>query len=293
MYAYLIFILIGQSLATASNKSLLPDKSVCGLQNVGVDSSSGAQTSAKEKEFPWVVLLKYEGSNPFKCLGTLISEKYVLTSAVCIKSKNQFLYVFLIILSGTNRYNFRQSVILGTHELGKLDHTVEYGVEEQIAHEDYKRGKKQYDHDIGLLRLNATVKFTDYIKPICLPSDTTKLTKPDDVVTLTGWGRDVSGESIVTKKVIRRRIIENSECQTAYNKYNISITDYHVCTHTLKDDKAYACAGDGGGPIMFSNEHQWHQEGIISFGSACGHDFPDVNTKVIKYVPWILGKLRE
>ncbi|KAF5286418.1 hypothetical protein FQR65_LT12599 [Abscondita terminalis] len=275
MFVYLAFALIGQSLAAANTESLLPDKSICGRQIV--DSSNEPRSVAKEGEFPWIASLKYEGSHPYRCIGALINERYVITSGVCLKTKNQNL----------------QSVVLGAHELGTGPHVVEVGVEDKIVHGEFSKGKKQYDHDIALIRLNQTVKYSDYIKPICLPTYDSTIARPDEIVTISGWGKGVGGESIKTKKVVLRRVIPNTECQLSYSKHNITITDYHLCTDTLKDHKAYTCAGDGGGPIMFLHENQWYLEGIISFGSTCGHDFPDVNTNIPKYVKWIWDNIHE
>lgn len=41
------------------------------------------------KEFPWLVLLKYEDANGtnagYRCLGTLVNSKAVITSAGCVE----------------------------------------------------------------------------------------------------------------------------------------------------------------------------------------------------------------
>lgn len=41
---------------------------------------------------------------------------------------------------------------------------------ERIVHKKYKPFSRSQENDIALLRLNQTVKFTSWIKPVCLPN---------------------------------------------------------------------------------------------------------------------------
>lgn len=68
------------------------------------------------------------------------------------------------------------------------DPVVDITVEEKIVHENYESNSKNQHNDIALLRLSRTVKYTDFIKPICLPLDN-KLRNSD----LSGVELDVSG----------------------------------------------------------------------------------------------------
>ncbi|KAF5286419.1 hypothetical protein FQR65_LT12600 [Abscondita terminalis] len=224
-----------------------------------------------------MALLKYDELDAYLCIGALINDKYVITAAVCLTDVS---------------YNLK-SVVLGAHELETSPHIVELGIEDKVVHEDFEKGKRLCDQDIALIRLNRTVKYSDYIKPICLPNYDTNLAKPDDVVTISGWGIGVDGTVITTKKVVLRRFIPNAECQLLNSKQGVTITENRICTHTLKDHKAYACLGDAGSPVMFLYANQWYLEAIFSFGPLCGTDFPYVNTNIAKYVKWIQDNIRE
>lgn len=259
--------------AFAYANDVLPEAPNCGHQII--DSAMELRRVAQEGEFPWTVLLKYDGINPYKCVGSLISDRYVLTSSVCVTAKNHIMI----------------GAVVGVHSLHVGTHSQFYGIEKIIPHEHFKNGKKEFDHDIGLIKLNDTVKYSDYIQPVCLPKSSS-LVQPEDKVLVTGWGKNAEGEHVTTKKVIIRRVIANDVCQEKFAKYNFTIDGGCLCTDSLKDYKDYSCAGDGGAPVVVKSGETWYQVGIVSFGGTCGHDFPDGNTRVSKYVPWITSNLK-
>jgi len=59
--------------------------SVTNCGNKGNPKVSGGKT-ARPGDFPWVALLKYKINDPrpFRCGGSLISERHILTAAHCI-----------------------------------------------------------------------------------------------------------------------------------------------------------------------------------------------------------------
>lgn len=70
------------------------------------------------------------------------------------------------------------------------DQVVELGVEKIIVHQQYNDKSKNKHHDIALLRLNADVTYSKYIKPICLPvEDLNSGLIVGSKLTVSGWGR--------------------------------------------------------------------------------------------------------
>lgn len=72
------------------------------------------------------------------------------------------------------------------------DEVVDVPIAERIVHENYHPYSKNHDNDIALLRLNQSVQFTKWIKPLCLPIVSSLRDKDYDdknVLTIAGWGR--------------------------------------------------------------------------------------------------------
>ncbi|KAB0792877.1 hypothetical protein PPYR_12497 [Photinus pyralis] len=258
--------------AFAYANDVLPEAPNCGHQII--DSAMELRRVAQEGEFPWTVLLKYDGAHPYRCVGSLINDRYVLTSAVCVSAKN---YIMI-------------GVVVGVHRLHEDARSKFYGIEMVIRHEHFEDGKNQFDHDIALIKVNDTVKYSGYVQPICL-SKSASLLQPEDKVIVTGWGMNAEGDPVDTKKVIIRRVIADDVCKDKFAKYSVTVGDGCLCTDTLKGFKDYSCAGDGGAPVVVKSGGTWYQVGIVSFGGTCGHDFPDGNTRISKYIPWITSNL--
>lgn len=70
------------------------------------------------------------------------------------------------------------------------------GVEEKIAHEGYNERSKNRENDIGLVRMNGDVTYTDYIRPICLPTTVnSQRSVPNEKLVSAGWGRTLEGNA--------------------------------------------------------------------------------------------------
>lgn len=64
------------------------------------------------------------------------------------------------------------------------------GVDEKISHERYNERSKNRENDIGLVRLNGDVTYTDYIRPICMPAAVNSPRgRPNEKLVSAGWGR--------------------------------------------------------------------------------------------------------
>lgn len=76
------------------------------------------------------------------------------------------------------------------------DAPVDVAVEEVIPHESYNPNSKAQENDIALLRLSQAVAYTDFIKPICLPTSDILRSKNYEGINLevAGWGKTENGK---------------------------------------------------------------------------------------------------
>ena len=105
--------------------------------------------------WPWQVAISYKGI--FRCGGTLVNERFVVTAAHCIPSRN------------VERYE----IVLGDHNR-LVDEKTEQkiGVKKITVHPDYK---PKVRNDIALIEIDQDAIITTYITPACLPSATEEI----------------------------------------------------------------------------------------------------------------------
>lgn len=75
------------------------------------------------------------------------------------------------------------------------DPPIDVAVEERISHENYNPNSKTQENDIALLRLSRSVSYTDWIKPICLPTAEhfRDLNYESVAMSVSGWGKTENG----------------------------------------------------------------------------------------------------
>lgn len=121
---------------------------------------------ASEKEFPHIALIKLKGKargqyrSEMKCVGSLISDRYVLTSTYCVSSD----------------LNYQINVELGVININSID----------LSMNSFKVIEVTIKYGITLLKLNRKVTFNEFIIPACLYPDK----KASTEFLLTGWTGD-------------------------------------------------------------------------------------------------------
>jgi secreted trypsin-like serine protease len=285
---------------TPVRSDLLPDKDTCGIDTT--KKIYGGQKTDLD-EFPWMALIEYEkakGVRGFECGGVLISKKYVLTAAHCIKGK-ALPKTWKLASVRLGEYNTATDIDCINNGLDEdcAPPPVNIAVQETIVHESYNPDDINQYHDIALLRLRRNVKFSDYIKPVCLPTSTADMTKSyvGDRLFIAGWGLTENRTRSNIKLKVQVPVNDLSDCNSTYKAVYISLADGQLCAGgELGQD---SCRGDSGGPLMTvkvdkKKDTQWYAVGIVSFGpSPCGmRDWPGVYTKTANYVNWIVSKLK-
>ena len=226
----------------------------------------------------------------------LISRRYVLTAAHCVNGMPKSLTLESVRLGEYNTATVRDCIPDGNEgDIICADDPVSVAIEEQIIHEDYNSTSIHKRHDIALLRLTHDVIFTNFIQPICLPSNSDINRK----VQVAGWGKTEDKTKIDSeiKLKVALPLVEKAKCQNKYFGAGVILGEGQFCAggEAGRD----SCRGDSGGPLMQRERGddgtpKWVCVGVVSFGpSPCGMaDWPGIYTKVYDYIPWLLGKLR-
>ncbi|XP_045120935.1 anionic trypsin-like isoform X1 [Portunus trituberculatus] len=241
-----------------------------------VDDKIAGGHVAEPGSTPWLVSLMdthYVDPVPF-CSGTLISNRWVITSASCVSSYK-------------DKYD-NIKVVLGEYDL-----TVNEGWERTrcvnyiALHPDYD----YYSHhaDVALVRLSLYILYSQRIGTLELPPWWQKETNdPQDaftsggqLYTIAGWGRiGESGELSPVIRVAQVPLLSHEDCMEVYPEFANTI----ICAGNLTHGGLDSCQGDMGGALA----RDGYIRGVSSFSVGCGRPgYPGVYTDVTQMMDWI------
>ncbi|XP_051153423.1 uncharacterized protein LOC127276809 isoform X2 [Leptopilina boulardi] len=226
--------------------------------------------SSSAGSWPWQVALYKEGD--YQCGGALINDRWVLSAGHCFYHAQNEHWVARI--GATRKGNFPSP-----HEqLLRLDYI--------SLHPDYI--DNGFINDIALLRLEAPVTFSDYVRPVCLPESEPK---SGTMCTVTGWGQlfEIGRIFPDTLQEAELPLISTEDCRRKTLFLPLyRITSGMLCAG-LKDGGKDACLGDSGGPLVCSeSDNRFTLHGLTSNGYGCARPGrPGVYTKVYHYLPWM------
>lgn len=274
-----------------SPRGELPGPPACG--GVTLQNKIYGGDDADLFEFPWLAMLEYRrrnGARSTNCGGSLINQRYILTAAHCLTGAIEREVGPLI------------SVILGEHDVTRsIDcdddglcggSTLRVGVDQTIPHESYSDTQVHRHNDIGLVRLDRNVIYSDQIRPICLPfSLPNQYLRTGTLLTVAGWGRTLRTQKSAIKQKVQVPLADQSECRQKFETRKIQIIDSQICAGGVYAEDS--CDGDSGGPLMSLRQGVWVLEAVVSFGVKCGFEgWPAVHTRVESYGSWISNKIR-
>ncbi|XP_033853145.3 complement factor B-like isoform X1 [Acipenser ruthenus] len=269
-------------------------------------------TEAGQQQWPWQAFLKITGK--MQGGGSIIADRWILTAAhVLVKSATATYDPSEI----TVYLGITQTTLQGLHGNGMP-------VEKVFVHKDYVYSDDDstsqiYAHDVGLLKLNRTIKYSDKRRPVCLPCteelseilslpnlDWTKQCQYQDRILtgnggedfrtvtgyISGWGGS-SGNKATSRKLLFGEIsIKGRDiCSKSY-PFPLPVPDDRFCAIGEDVD---ACGGDSGGPFVIKTKGRWIQVGIVSHGSAtkCMSGTMGYYASVPKHMDWIRQQLDE
>ncbi|ALC47792.1 MP1 [Drosophila busckii] len=287
-----------QPTAPTKRSNLLPQVPNCG-DNFGDRIVGGVNTG--KKEFPWLVLLEYTKPGNVighHCGGSLINNRYVLTAAHCVSAIPTDWR-----LTGVRvgEWDTTTNPDCTTERNGKKDCNepyVDIKVDELIPHPQYPGNSRDQLHDIALLRLRSPVTFSDYARPVCLPS------KPEHMnniflgrkMIVSGWGRTEYNATSNIKQKAEVDSVPLADCNKRYSTQRRTVTNSQICAGGVEGIDS--CRGDSGGPLVmeeFEDGHgNYYLTGVVSYGpTPCGlAGWPGVYTLVSAYIDWIESTIK-
>ncbi|TMS14882.1 JmjC domain-containing protein 8 [Larimichthys crocea] len=220
--------------------------------------------------WPWQVSLHSRPYGHF-CGGSLINDQWVLTAAHCFESTSTV---------GLEVYLGRDTQRLpNPNEVSRTVSLI-------IKHPNYN--PSSFNNDMALLKLSSPVRYTNYIRPVCLAAQSSEF-KAKTPCWLAGWGTIGSDVPLPYPEKLQQvsvPIVSNTQCSNAYEGI-VPITSNMMCAG-LDEGGKDTCQGDSGGPMVIKIGSRWVQAGVVSFGAGCAlPKYAGVYARVSQYESWI------
>lgn len=273
-------------------------KTECGIsyteQNLRIVGGIAAKTKSWPASVFYKVCKKGKPKSCWKCGGTLIDRRTVLTAAHCLED---------------NLKKYEYKVYAGFEKIKHLEEssTVQRAVDKVIIHPDFD--ENSFDNDIGVLHLDKPVKLTEKVQVACLApaprSSCSTYPAAGQSSWVVGWGTLVQGGDLADRLQNVKVNVYNGtkECAAYEDAYDDGPTDWSIKICAGEDGGGKdSCQGDSGGALYVydtsnfnhlvssngSKNGKYVVAGIVSYGKGCARKkFPGIYVRVSPYREWI------
>uniref|UniRef100_A0AB38ZEL2 Venom S1 protease with CUB domain 4 n=1 Tax=Oncocephalus sp. TaxID=2944721 RepID=A0AB38ZEL2_9HEMI len=225
----------------------------------------GSETA--DNEYPWMVGLRAHFGNVFyRCGGSLITHRHVLTASHCLVDLDGG----MMPVDPWNLY-----IVVGARDVDLFMPRKtyrEYQAEQRFIRPEFIT---QMTHDIGLVISKDHIPFSDFVGPICLSPDS--LYEANKRITIMGWGKTELGPASSRLLKAKTNLIDRRHCR---------VNKWEVCTRT---EESATCTGDSGGPLVWVDPetNRYTQVSLVSYGHPDCVSSPTVSTEVAYFYDWI------
>lgn len=248
------------------------------------------QSFSQAYAFPWIaqITATYMGASTL-CTGTLINDRYIITSKKCCKPP--LLPTHLTITLGYGEYE--------SNKLKASPCYIRSPVTNIILHPDYDSSNVTQENDIALLQIRPVI-YTKTIYPIKLPDVTDKYkTLSNYAMEMVGYVRK-NATSNTSFNTITLKPSGSNKCIGNIHRKNV--TSNIICADTTEASLLTLCSITSGMPILIEKPiaalNLSVLAGVLSspmeIGNQCRlHGREVIAVKIVEKLSWIFENTRD